>query len=369
MGLQRPPDPAVAATPLTRLGRAALSALAVISAVAVPAVGHEEVAGVTNVLDSVEPPPPAGVTVHVTRSIADQLVAQNSNPKDLEVLGDDGQPFLRIGPRGVTANFASADWHRSNAPEGAVTLPEEVGGPARWVQVSADDSWGWFDHRLHRVALVVPPEVEPGRSVVLERWEVPMRVGDGAFVARGRRLFERPAGVFRHEVVTQIPGTRATVLAGKVPALFLTAPDTTGLELVGHEGEPFARFGATGVEVNEASPTWALTARSRGSFDPGGQVGAGEVPRWRRERSSPELTWLEPRARPTVDGEDHEWSVPGRIGGDTHVLRGRSVWVPTEGSDSGAGSWRLMALGLGLAVAMIPLGVGVRRRRRAQRVA
>ena len=278
-------------------------------------------------LDTIEPPPPAGLTVQVTRSVADQVVVENTTPEDLEVLADDGEAFLRIGPRGVEGNVASREWNRSNAPDGVPSAFERGRIPPSWMLVSTEPSWGWFDHRLHRVPMARAPRSEPGQTTVLERWEIPMRLGGRPLVARGRRLFSRPAGHFRYEMTEQIPGSRAGVLDGPVPAISLRAEDSVGeLLIVGTDGEPFARFRHGVAEVNEASPTWALTARARGAFHPTSPIGPEEPPRWRAENQSPQLTWLEPRAI-APEGADFAWFVPARLDGRPVALRGRTRWV------------------------------------------
>lgn len=190
------------------------------------------------------------------------------------------------------------------------------------------------------------------------------------------RVRSLPAGHFRHEVVAQIPGTDAGILTGKMPAISLRVMrPVEELTLLGAGGEPFVRFRPGGVDVNEASPTWALTARGRGSFEPGGPVEADEAPRWRQERGLLMLTWLEPRAAPEREGRDYEWSVPARLDGRPQSLRGRSVWVPTRQAGATAGTserpptWTAWAPGFVGAVGGLGAfaGVAVRRRVRARR--
>lgn len=322
-----------------------------------------------SVLDRVDPPAPAGLTIQVTRSVADQVVVENLTSDPLEVLGEDRRPFLRIGPAGVEADTSSADWFRSNAPEGAFAVPDTAGAgrPPTWELVSKDRFWGWFDHRLHPSGLTTAPQAEPGETVVLDEWEIPMRLGGEPLRVIGRRLFARPAGYFRNAIVEQIPGAEAAVLDGKVPAVFLRLVDPSReLTLIGASGQPFARLSAAGTEVNEANRTWMLTARSRGAFDPETPIG-GE-PRWRTESSAPQLTWLEPRAIPKRDGVDFEWIVPGGLGGESVALRGRSVWVPATHQDRAGlfDDWRpVVATGAALAAVAIIASV-VRVRRRAQ---
>lgn len=335
----------------------------------VPAAAHEEIPGVTNVLDSIEPAPPAGLTIQVTRSVADQVIVENTTSEELEVLGEDGLPFIRIGPNGVEHNRASPDLYRSYSPEGVGLAASEftAGEPAKWVKVSEHPAWGWFDHRLHRASLARPPQAVPGQSVVLERWTIPMRYGGDPLRATGRRLYSRPTGTFRHTIVHQIPRTETSVLSGKVPALFLQVEEKIDeLILFGVAGEPFLRFGPGSVEGNAASPTWVLTARGRGSFDPEAPLGADLPPRWELVGPTPYLAWLEPRAVPSEEGADFTWSIPGQLDGEPVSLRGRSVWVPLKEDESGGvGDWRPAAAAGGL-VLLAAAGSAVAVRSRAQ---
>lgn len=343
----------------------ALVAASAALVLAEPTVAHQEVPGVTNVLDSVEPELPAGVTIQVQRSVADQLVAENAGDVALEVLGEESEAFLRIGPEGVEADVASPEWHRSNSPDGLITLPEGVSATAepQWVRVSPDPSWGWFDHRLHEAPVTREPTVGPGEDLVLDRWEIPMRVGETPILVRGRRIFSRPAGRFHHVIESPIPGMQVSVLEGNVPAIFLTAPGQSDVELLGADGEPFARFGAEGAEVNDASPTWALTARRDGEFDASGPVGAGVKPRWRRVNPSPQLIWLEPRAVPPVEGRDHEWSVPARWQGRSVALQGRSEWIADPEPPSQKSSFAPALIRAAVAGVVVFLFLLARRRR------
>jgi len=93
---------------MQRTTAALLGAAVFASAVVVPtpAFAHDLPPNVLTVLDGVSPAAP-GVTVQVARSVADQLVVQNTTANDLEVLASTGEPFLRIGPHGVDANLNS----------------------------------------------------------------------------------------------------------------------------------------------------------------------------------------------------------------------------------------------------------------------
>src|SRR5581483_3341602 len=110
-------------TGVTRRALGPLLVAAVGLVLAPPASAHQTVPGVVDVLDRVVPPLPAGVTVQVAVSVSDQLVVANPTPTDLVVLGDDGEPFLRIGAQGTFANLRSPTWYRDNDPTGSTPPP------------------------------------------------------------------------------------------------------------------------------------------------------------------------------------------------------------------------------------------------------
>ncbi len=340
------------------------------------ALGHEEIGGVRNVLDEVDPPLP-GVTIQVRISVADQLVVANPTGTELAVLGEQGEPFLRIGPDGALANVRSPTWFRSNDPTGAFPVSPRADADAapEWLRVAREPAWGWFDHRLHRVQLgVLPPSDEP---VELERWEVPMRYGDRNVVVRGRREYRPARGAFRTVVTDQVEGAEATVLAGTLPGIFLRVTGDETLTLLEEGDVPFARIGPEGAEVNETSATWSLTASARSGAAPAGDVGTRAAPRWKRIAPDPFLGWLEPRTRYQAEeppravleaGREqvvHRWSIPVRIGDERHMLAGTTSWVPAHPQ---AASGPVVAI-LVAAVALLTLvGVGVVLRRRRRRL-
>lgn len=302
---------------------------------------HEEVPGIRNELVEVEPALPPGITVQVVISAADQLVVANTSDEVLEVPGADGEPFLRIGPDGVAANFQSPTWHRTLNPDEGGALPPEADADAapRFVRVSTEPSWGWFDHRLHVTAVRTAPAVEPGETVVLEEWAVPMRVGGAEFVVRGRRVYSRPTGAFVATIASVPDGVRAAVLAGPVPAIAVSRTGDADVELLDEVGDVFAVVGEQ-VLVDESSPLWRLTeaVRSTGEQPVVPEVGdrsSSMVP----YEAGGQLIWLEPRAvypseTPPDDVSDEdptvvlEWQVPVRIGDREDAIVGTTSWVP-----------------------------------------
>jgi hypothetical protein len=358
-----------------RLSRTAAAALLLGVAAAVfapvpPVPAHEEVPGVKAVVDSVSPALPAGVTVQTVISVSDQLIVENRTGVDLVVVGEVGEPFLRIGPQGTFANVKSPTWYRSNDPTGTAVPPPSASSdpatPPSFARVSPEPSWGWFDHRLHRARLATAPAVkDPLKPTRLEEWEVPMRYGAQGVVVKGHREYQLPAGSFQPKVERAPEGLRAVALPGVVPGLALfAAPGTPVVTVLGEGGEPMARISGSKVEVNEASPTWVFTAEGQGGFTPSGTVGASEPPRWKVVGSSSQVTWLERRAQAVgagQPGQEQRWEVPVLVGDRRDVIAGVTRWVPTSltapgrttvrrrAARGGPSPWVWFAVGAGVA--------------------
>ena len=312
---------------------------------------HEEVPGVRAVLDAIEPALPAGVTVQVRISASDQLIVENTTAKELEVLGSQGELLFRIGPGGTLANLRSPDWYRSLNPGGLAEVPPEADPKAapRLARVTKDPAWGWFDHRLHEVPLTRPPDAEGRDVVILETWEIPMRYAGADVSVQGHREFRPRSGEFGYEILDAPEALQVAVLPGPVPAVSVKAPGDERIEVLGAAGEPFARFDDSGVEVNTASPTWALTDAGRSGAEAPEPQGVGEAPRWRREGASRQLTWLEQRAvyepgTPPAEaakaGEPtdlFEWEIPVVVDGAPGTVRGLTRWVPRASTASTGG--------------------------------
>src|SRR5437762_11826630 len=71
-------------------------------------------------------PTAAGIDVKIAFSANYELLVSNTSQEVITFLADSGEPFLRIGPKGVAGNFASPTFHDSNAPEGLSSYPPEA---------------------------------------------------------------------------------------------------------------------------------------------------------------------------------------------------------------------------------------------------
>jgi hypothetical protein len=115
----------------------------------------------------------------ITWSVIDagtRLEVVNRTKTALVVMGDGGEPFLRIGPAGVEENTRSITAFRLANPNPSTPIPQEVleGGTPRWRDVSSSPSYAWHDDRAHWTD-ADPPAVRADPSattVVVPEWTV-----------------------------------------------------------------------------------------------------------------------------------------------------------------------------------------------------
>ena len=80
--------------------------------------------------------------------------------------------------------------------------------------------------------------------------------------------------------------------------------------VVGALGEPFARIGPSGVEVNLHSPTWIDNARSRDQDVSGLVADPTASPAWTVAATQPSLAWLELRGQVPEGRQRVVWRIP-----------------------------------------------------------
>ena len=72
-----------------------------------------------------------GLDVAIVRDQAARLQVTNRTGREYRVLAKGGDPFIRIGPRGVLANVNSVTWYRSGNPDGVAQPPKGAAWAAR----------------------------------------------------------------------------------------------------------------------------------------------------------------------------------------------------------------------------------------------
>ena len=365
---------------LPRAGAVAVAAVLVLMALAPSAGAHEAAAGIryriTDVAPEVE-----GLTIQVVRGLAGQLVLANDTDEQVEVLDGAGRAFLRIGPDGVAADVASGAWRASDRPFGLAGVERgsergvaggNLDGPSRWTSLSTSSSWGWYDHRLHASEITPPPQAtEP---VVIETWEIPLRVGDRDVVVSGQTVAGPPLGFVTPQLVSDrepAAGVRVTLLPGQATGLLLAVDPGTEAVVQGEAGEPFLRFADGVVQANAASPTWHRTGGAQAEPV---AIDASADPSWQRVAGGQQYGWIEPRAlAPEVDGNPADgavlstWAVPLVVDGEPTLVRGELHWARTAAASQGTGFpwWNIgLALaGIGAVVALLVVRRRAGRRR------
>jgi len=137
---------------------------------------------VPRMTSSEEPFP--GVRVQLMKGRVPALYLENTGDEPVIVLGAAGEPFLRIGPEGTSANVRSPTWQRTGKAEVTTTAPAvDAKAAPEWRTQSATRSYAWIEFRA------APPGVEPrgpaGAGKIVRRWEVPLRHGATQTVVAG----------------------------------------------------------------------------------------------------------------------------------------------------------------------------------------
>ncbi|MDQ1429348.1 MAG: hypothetical protein QOK39_2824 [Acidimicrobiaceae bacterium] len=131
-------------------------------------------------------PAPAGLTVKVVEN-GSRLELTNRGP-EIVVFGYEGEPYLRVGPKGVFINSRSPAAYL-NCSRSGCTVPAsaDAHGEPRWEQFSAGQTVLWHDHRIHWMGQSLPPDVarDPGTRHVQARWTVTMAQGSTVITAAG----------------------------------------------------------------------------------------------------------------------------------------------------------------------------------------
>jgi hypothetical protein len=179
-----------------RLGRAglalALAELLLVVGGAGPAQAH--VIGIggrasnyrTDIRD-VTPPVP-GLTVHVLEA-GNQLELTNHSGQEVVVLGYRSEPYLRVGPTGISENRRSPSAYANrfaNAPRG-IPPGLDPAAPPQWRRIGDQPEAVWHDHRAHWSGLN-PPAVTADRGhrqVVVRNWQIPLRLGQRTALIQG----------------------------------------------------------------------------------------------------------------------------------------------------------------------------------------
>jgi hypothetical protein len=150
--------------------------------------------------------------------------------------------------------------------------------------------------------------------------------------------------------------------------LFVDSTAGQPVTILGADGEPFARIGPDGTEVNVHSPVYAADLQARGQA-PSEDVDPSSPPEWRQTSKSPKMGWLDLRARPaTLEPADPgrrtvlaDWTIPVEAAGQRAEIRGVTTYVPLHETAGGlAVVWivivgALIGVGLGISARLLTL--------------
>jgi hypothetical protein len=146
----------------------------------------------------------------------------NNSPTEIVVLGYDGEPYLRIGPKGVYQNERSpATYVNKVAPAGSTTtLPPQADATATpsWTKISDGHSARWRDRRT-RWEGKAPPAVRhaPRSDHVVSQWTLPLTRGGTPLSVAGQITYVPGPSVVPWVVlaVALAAGTIALAFTGK----------------------------------------------------------------------------------------------------------------------------------------------------------
>ncbi len=171
------------------LAIAALAA-ALIVGVASPASAHTVAGtGATNYRTTLLTKPNLpGLRVQVIE-IGSRFEATYTGRGDVIVLGYQGEPYLRIGGRGVFENLRSPATYINRTRNGE-TPPDDADhtGEPVWRKTSGGQTARWHDHRAHFMGNINPPAVRaaPGKQhTIVADWKIPFRYDGKTYNAVG----------------------------------------------------------------------------------------------------------------------------------------------------------------------------------------
>lgn len=121
-----------------------------------------------------------GVEVRVLEAGA-RIELRNDTAEEAVVLGYQGEPYLRVGPRGVYENVRSPATYLNADRRGRTEIPTSADPDAapEWRKVNGSQVARWHDHRAHWMGDDDPPAVAADRDrtqVVMPDWVIPLEL-------------------------------------------------------------------------------------------------------------------------------------------------------------------------------------------------
>ena len=123
-------------------------------------------------------PSVAGLHVSV-RDLGARIEVRNDTAYDVVIFGYEGEPYLRVGPRGVYENGRSPSLfiNRTKSISAATPSSYDAHAAPEWRRVGGGRTVSWHDHRVHWMGASEPSVVRdsPGRAHLISNWVVALR--------------------------------------------------------------------------------------------------------------------------------------------------------------------------------------------------
>ena len=143
-----------------------------------------------------DPPVVPRLEIELLDGAIPALFVRNETGDELRVPGRQGEPFLRIGPKGVLGNLRSPDYYLGGSQTvRPVPRSADPNAPARWKRLSRVPIWTWLEFRARLpVRLTQRSLLGPTRRTVL-RWTTPMDLGGRDLELKGLLEWVPPENV------------------------------------------------------------------------------------------------------------------------------------------------------------------------------
>jgi len=185
---------------------------------------------------------------------------------DVVVLGYDGEPYLRIGPRGVDENVRAPSSYLNRSSTAPTSIPARYDARAtpEWVHRSDGRSWHWHDHRAHHTK----------GQAANTLWAIPIVIDGRPASITGETVHVAPAVPWLPIAVLVIAGALALVVDGPTRAIALLVAIAAAAVLI---GVGILGFGSEGAGTRASAIVYTAIAAIA--------TGAGAVWTARRPRA------------------------------------------------------------------------------------
>jgi len=240
--------------------------------------------------------------------LGNEILVQFDGEGELEVLGNDNMPFIRISKSGVYANWDHPMWFKVQTA-GPRPLPEWVMDEkveSKWGRVSDKNYFGWYDKRLEKT------------DEHVDRWNIALAVNGQRQDISG--YFKSLAPPSKRTLVTvdnksaPISDLTAMVIPGPERAIRVSYRGDHHMVVLDEYDEPMFRFSPEGVEANTHSEGWKKLGRSP----------TDTTAKWVKLSTQSAYTWPDSRLD---NDEQKNWKIPVFCHQDKKVKFIQGGWI------------------------------------------